>query len=106
MLHKYMTSNFIPRLRQKRKISPPVIRTTHLIYNSLHYTKWKKITRTCSRRIPSVLDASFTSCSSEEASSKALKADSVVTAVTLRIPLAIPSSDKRANALASLVFGI
>ena len=60
--------------------------------------------KTCSSKHPSVFDASFTSCSSDNASSKALKAQSVVTAVILRIPLAIPSSDKRANALASRVF--
>ena len=61
---------------------------------------------TFSNEIPSVLDASSTSCSSERANSIALKATSVVTAVILRIPLAIPSSDKRANALASRVFDI
>lgn len=62
--------------------------------------------KTFSSKLPSASDAASTSCSSENANSIALKALSVVTAVILRIPLAIPSSDRRANALASRVFDI
>lgn len=61
---------------------------------------------TFSSELPSSLDASSTSCSSDLANLIASKAQFVVTAVTLRIPFAIPSSDKRAKALASLVFDI
>lgn len=61
---------------------------------------------TFSSEFPSSLDASSTSFSSEEANSLASEAKSVVTAVILLIPLAMPSSDKRAKALASLVFDI
>lgn len=61
---------------------------------------------TSSSKLSSVWNASFTFCSSEDAKSVASKARYVVTAVTLRIPLAIPSSDIRANALASLVLEI
>lgn len=66
----------------------------------------KDIHSTFSSKLPSDLDDSVISASREEANSNALNAHSVVTAVTLLIPLAIPSSDRRANALASRVFDI
>ena len=53
---------------------------------------------------PSSLDASLISVSIDDASFIAWEAHSAVTAVILRTPFAIPSSDMRANAAASLVF--
>lgn len=72
------------------------------------YERERKTDRrqTFSSKLPSILKAASTSCSSDWACSIALKAESVVTAVILRIPLAIPSSDRRANAFASRVFDI
>lgn len=66
----------------------------------------KKKKKTFSSNLSSALEASVTSCSSESANLIASKAALVVTAVILRIPLAVPSSDKRAKASASHVFVI
>lgn len=61
---------------------------------------------TFSSKLVSMFDASITSCSREHANCSASNAQSDVTAVTRRIPLAIPSSDRRANNLASRVLAI
>ncbi|KAL0906872.1 hypothetical protein M5K25_025401 [Dendrobium thyrsiflorum] len=56
---------------------------------------------TFSCKVPSNMDVDAISKSREVANSNALKAYSDVTAVTLRTPLAIPSSERSANAFAS-----
>jgi hypothetical protein len=65
--------------------------------------EWERF-GTFSNKTPSNLEVSLISVSIDDANFIAWEAHSAVTAVILRTPFAIPSSDMRANAAASLVF--